>query len=220
MGGFGFKSDDRKYHICSQSNSFVLSQQGFRNAEILCSESDLTRLERIPSDYHTQIPTNCCKLPKRITRMAQIRKLEAEVEIASTGDLFYESFTNAPHHLLKLQPEVYQRCDLLEGEFGKPGFVVLWAYTLEGKSYVMKERFETIDRKNKILKQVVLEGDVMDSYKSFELTIRALTKGEGMHVIKWSIEYEKIHEGVPDPHNILEAVVQATKRIDNYISSR
>ncbi|KAL8161258.1 hypothetical protein V2J09_012747 [Rumex salicifolius] len=152
--------------------------------------------------------------------MAQIRKLEAEVEIASTGDLFYEWFTNSPHHLLKLQPEVYKRCDLLEGEFGKPGFVVQWAYTLEGKSYMMKEKFEMVDKKNKILKLITLEGDVMDAYKSFEVNVRVLTNDKGVDIVKWSLEYEKIHQDMPDPHDHLEAAIQVTKKIDNRLSSR
>lgn len=57
-------------------------------------------------------------------------KLEAEVEIGSSGDLFHELWSNAPHETCNIHPELLQSCDLHEGEFGKTGTILLWNYVL------------------------------------------------------------------------------------------
>ncbi len=62
--------------------------------------------------------------------MGVIGKLEVEVDIKSHGDLFHELFGQKPHDLPNITPDKVHTCNSHEGEFGKPGSVISWDYTL------------------------------------------------------------------------------------------
>jgi len=62
--------------------------------------------------------------------MGIIGKLEVEVDIKSSGDLFHELFESKPHHVSNFTPDKIHNCDVHEGEFGTPGSVICWDYTI------------------------------------------------------------------------------------------
>ncbi|KAL9265356.1 Kirola-like protein [Drosera capensis] len=92
-------------------------------------------------------------------------------------------------------PPHIQGVDVHDGEFGSPGSVIFWNYTIDGKAYVAKEILEAIDVENKPVTYSVIEGDVAEEYKTFKLSIHIVPKGE-VDVVKWTFEYEKMHEVV------------------------
>lgn len=69
----------------------------------------------------------------------------------------------------------------------------------EGKAKVAKELFEAIDDENNWITLTVVEGDLLEHYKSFKITIQASPQGEDCSV-HWTFEYEKVHGDVEDPH--------------------
>ncbi|GMH01984.1 hypothetical protein Nepgr_003823 [Nepenthes gracilis] len=140
-------------------------------------------------------------------------KLIAEFEIKSSGDLFHDMFSNKPHHISKASPHHIQGCDLHDGEFGTPGSVILWNYKIDGKACVAKEIVEAIDVENKSITFKVIEGDLMNDYKIFKLTIDVTPKGD-TSVVKWTLEYEKLHDGVDEALKILELAIRVTKDIE------
>ncbi|XAR72229.1 hypothetical protein NMG60_11018799 [Bertholletia excelsa] len=136
-----------------------------------------------------------------------------QVEIKSDGDVFHQIWRHRPHHISNMSPGNVQSCDLHEGEWGTVGSVIYWNYTHDGKKKVAKEIIEAIDEENKSVTFKVIEGDLMELYKTIIFTVHVDTKGE-KNLVTWTVEYEKLNEGVEDPTTLLDCVVTVTKDIE------
>ncbi|MBA0819574.1 hypothetical protein Gohar_021112, partial [Gossypium harknessii] len=101
-------------------------------------------------------------------------------------------------------------CDLHEGEWGKVGTIVHWSYVhgkqvvcLDGKAKKAKEVVEAVDSDKNLVTFRVIEGDLMEEYKSFVITIQVSPKSEGSgSVVHWTLEYEKLHGGIAHPETL------------------
>ncbi|GAB4828758.1 hypothetical protein Ancab_040614 [Ancistrocladus abbreviatus] len=140
-------------------------------------------------------------------------KLIAEFELRSSGDLFHEMFSSRPHQLKDVIPHHIQGCEVHEGQFGTPGSVIFWNYTLDGKPCVAKEIVEAIDFENKTITFNVIEGDLAEEYKTFKITIDIKPEGD-TNLVKWTLDYEKLHEGIGEPVKILALAIKVTKDIE------
>lgn len=78
---------------------------------------------------------------------------------------------------------------------------------------VTKDRVEAIDEEDKSVTFKVIEGDLLESFKIFVLTIHVDTSGED-NLVTWSIDYEKVDESVKDPTEYLDVVLRITKDIE------
>ncbi|KAM3753207.1 hypothetical protein ACB098_03G076400 [Castanea mollissima] len=87
----------------------------------------------------------------------------------------------------------------------------------DGKTSVAKEIIEAIDMENKSVTFKVIEGDLLEHYKSLKLIIEVSQKDEG-NLVHWIIQYEKLNEDVVDPHTLLQFVVDVTKDIDSHLA--
>ncbi|PON48630.1 Major latex protein domain containing protein [Parasponia andersonii] len=150
---------------------------------------------------------------------SDIGKLETDVEIKASAEQFHNMFRHKPHHVAHASSEKIQGCELHEGEWGKVGSVVYWNYFHEGKAKVAKEIVEAIDEEKNLITFKVIEGDLMEHYKSIKFTIQATPKSEGQlgSVIHWTIEYEKHHDEILDPHSMLEFATELTKDLENHL---
>ncbi|KAL9280894.1 unnamed protein product [Arabidopsis thaliana] len=147
-------------------------------------------------------------------------EVEVEVDIKSPAEKFYHVYVGRPDHVAKATSSKVQACDLLEGEWGTIGSIVNWNYVYAGKAKVAKERIELVEPEKKLIKFRVIEGDVLDVYKNFLITIKVTTKDGGVgSVAKWHLEYEKNDENVPDPENFLPFLAEMTKEIDEHLLS-
>ncbi|KAI5676584.1 hypothetical protein M9H77_07534 [Catharanthus roseus] len=142
-------------------------------------------------------------------------KLVSQIEIKSDGDVFHEIFRERPHHISGMSPDKIQNVDIHHGDWGKPGSVIFWNYTHEGKEKVAKEIVEVIDEANKLVKFKVVEGDLMDLYKTFYLTVHVETHGDS-NLVTWTLEYEKKNDSIPDPHSLMEFCLHVTKDIETH----
>lgn len=87
-----------------------------------------------------------------------------------------------------------------------------------GKTEKFKEKVEFYDE-NKKVTHVGLEGDVFKWYKTFNGIWQAVPKAGGKGaIVKAIIEYEKLNQSVPPPHNYMEIMVRFTKDIDAHLS--
>ncbi|KAK2989943.1 hypothetical protein RJ640_013867 [Escallonia rubra] len=68
---------------------------------------------------------------------------------------------------------------------------------------------------NKTVVYKLIEGDIMELYKSFTVTLHVDTKGEN-NLVTWTFEYEKVNEGIQDPTNIMDFLVKVTKDIETH----
>ena len=87
----------------------------------------------------------------------------------------------------------------------------------EGKKCVAKELVESVDKENNKVIFKVLEGDLMEDYKSFKCILQAFPQENGS-VVHWTLEYEKLKDNTPDPHAFLQLVTDVTKEIGVHLA--
>ncbi|KAM7269671.1 hypothetical protein ACFE04_025168 [Oxalis oulophora] len=137
-------------------------------------------------------------------------KLEIDVVLEAAPEQLYEVFSNRPHHLSSVSNDKIQSCELLEGEWGKPGSIVYWNYFHDGQPKVAKEIIEAVDEANNTITYRVIEGDLMKEYKNFVFTIQVTANGTGSNV-HFILEYEKISDQVSHPETLAEFVSDLCK---------
>ncbi|KAG6582122.1 MLP-like protein 43, partial [Cucurbita argyrosperma subsp. sororia] len=148
--------------------------------------------------------------------MALYGKLEIDVEIRASAKKFHEIIYQKPHHISKVSSDKIQGCELHEDEWGKLDTILYWHYVHDGKDCVAKTITEDVDEENNSLTWKVLEGDLGKSYKSFKMKIQCIPKDKGS-VIRYTLEYEKLHEQIPDPHTFLQLCAGIAKDIDAHL---
>ncbi|KAK2981448.1 hypothetical protein RJ640_001962 [Escallonia rubra] len=84
-----------------------------------------------------------------------------------------------------------------------------------GKEKVAKEIIEAIDEEKKSVTFKVIEGDLMELYKTFILSVHVDTKGED-NLVTWTFEFEKLNESVEDPNSLMEFCLNVTKDIETH----
>lgn len=62
--------------------------------------------------------------------MAEIARLEAQVEIKSSAEKFYGFFRNNMHHLVQMFPKNIKSFQLLDGDDIRAGSLTHWKYDL------------------------------------------------------------------------------------------
>ncbi|KAL4279093.1 hypothetical protein GQ457_03G010210 [Hibiscus cannabinus] len=148
-----------------------------------------------------------------------VHKMEVDVEIKASPEQFHDMFANKPHHVHNTCYDKIQGCELHEGEWGKVGTVVYWSYVHDGKAKKAKEVIEAVDPDKNLITFRVVEGDLMEEYKSFVITIQVSPKSEGSgSVVHWTLEYEKLHEEIDHPETLLEFVRDVSKDIDTHLA--
>uniref|UniRef100_M4D7A1 Bet v I/Major latex protein domain-containing protein n=1 Tax=Brassica campestris TaxID=3711 RepID=M4D7A1_BRACM len=114
-------------------------------------------------------------------------ELEVEVEIKAPAAEFYHI---PPRHVSKATPGNVI-CTTESG--AKFGSIISWNYMHDGKAKVAKERIEVVEPEKKLIKFKVLEGDLMEEFKSFLITIQVTPKqGGNGSIVKWHFEYKNL----------------------------
>ncbi|CAH2049013.1 unnamed protein product, partial [Thlaspi arvense] len=152
---------------------------------------------------------------RRKVKMSLKGKMVRQVAIKSNGDVFHEIFRHRPHHISNMSPDNIQGCDLHQGNWGTVGSVVFWNYTHDGKKKVAKEIIQAIDEENKSVTYKVIEGDLMQLYKTFIIIVHVDTKGEN-NLVNWTFDYEKLNERVEDPNTLMDFCIAVTKDIETH----
>ncbi|XP_021747083.1 MLP-like protein 31 [Chenopodium quinoa] len=142
-------------------------------------------------------------------------KLEVEVEIKFDGDVFRQLSGQDPELVPNITPDKIHTCDLHEGELGKLDSVISWYYTVGNKKCVAKEIVEVIDEENKFVGFKIIEGDLLEEFKSLTISIHVIPRGE-ITVVKWSAEFEKIADDGPYPTQIIDFCIGITKDIERH----
>ncbi|KAI9126266.1 hypothetical protein K1719_002687 [Acacia pycnantha] len=145
-----------------------------------------------------------------------VGKLETDVHIKATAEEFHDVFCSRTHHIANVCPEKIQGVDIHEGEWGSQGSIIYWNYVHDGKKCVAKELVESVDKDNNKATFKVLEGDLMEDYKSFRITVHVLPQEEGS-VVHWTFEYEKQKDHSPDPHTLLQLAIDVSKDVDAHL---
>lgn len=79
-----------------------------------------------------------------------------------------------------------------------------------------KERIDNVDDAKKALSYSVIEGDLLKYFKQFKAHVSLTPKGDGS-LVKWSCEYEKASDEVPEPNVISDFAIKNFKEVDDYV---
>ena len=80
-----------------------------------------------------------------------------------------------------------------------------------------KEVVEGIDKENNKTNYRVIGGDLLRHYKSFKFLLKVTPKEKGS-VVNWVLEYEKKEAHTPDPHTLMELVIEMSKEIGAHLT--
>ncbi|GJX64423.1 MLP-like protein 423 [Tanacetum coccineum] len=138
----------------------------------------------------------------------------------------------------KVCSDLYKNVEILEGDGHSVGsvrmvnfaevlgcmqFKTIWIsnklFVYEKGSPIVKsakEKIEELDEAKKKVAYSVIDGDMMQYYKSFKATLEVIPEGEGS-LVKWLCEFEKASEQVPDPEMIRDFAAKNFKEIDEYL---
>ncbi|KAK8522478.1 hypothetical protein V6N13_115445 [Hibiscus sabdariffa] len=152
--------------------------------------------------------------------MACKGQLEAEVELKSPAEKVWCTIRDSTTIFPIALPNDYKSIEVLEGDGKSPGTVRLFNYA-EGSPIVKvsKERTDSVDEATKTFVYSIIGGDLMKYYKSFVGKIVVVPKGESS-LVKWSCEYEKASEEIPDPSIIKDFAIQNFVEIDHYLQTK
>ena len=92
--------------------------------------------------------------------------------------------------------------------------IFFFSETEDGKAVLSKEVLITIDDKNHSVTLKMIEGLLMESYKSFKFIVQATPMDEGSLDVHWTLIHEKLNVDVPDPNTMLQFAIDQTKDVD------
>ncbi|KAI3971407.1 hypothetical protein MKW92_049240 [Papaver armeniacum] len=153
--------------------------------------------------------------------MAQIHKLDVEYKAKCSAEKIYTMLTRDAPKLPNYAPQTVNKCQVL------PETVkFVWEVYLFGtmcrvrdkpSAVITKVKITAVDHKNMSLTYTVFEGHLTDDYPSFA-NILAITptqrNGNNKCLVKWSVEYEKANEDIPDPTYFMKMLEDFTKELD------
>ncbi|OMO99690.1 hypothetical protein COLO4_13144 [Corchorus olitorius] len=150
--------------------------------------------------------------------MAQIRKMDCQVEIKSSAEQFFDAFKNNIHLMPKLANQVIQDVQLVQGDWQSVGCVRFWTFTVgEGKTETATEQWEAVDDESRMITFKLVGGRLMNDYKSFKSFLKVAPKGEGS-LATWTIEYEKQNDNNPEPVAYSDFYATWIKNVDANLS--
>ncbi|KAL5974327.1 hypothetical protein ACLOJK_030991 [Asimina triloba] len=144
-------------------------------------------------------------------------KLELEVEVKSAVDKYWAAIKDSTNLFPKIFPQQYQSIEVVEGDGVSVGSVRLVKFG-EGIPVITcsKEKIDVSDEEKKLVSYSVIDGDLINLYKTFKAHFQLAPKGDGS-LVKWSIEYEKAADEVPDPILFQDFASQTFAQLDEHL---
>ncbi|KAF5200249.1 Mlp-like protein [Thalictrum thalictroides] len=146
-------------------------------------------------------------------------RLEVEVETKSSADKIWEAIKETPTLFPKIFPDRYKSVEVLEGDGKNVGSVLLMNFVESTPGVTFsKDRIDEADEATKSLAYTVIEGEILAVYTTFKAKLQVVPKGDGS-LVKWSLEYEKANEEVPEPNFIKDFATQTFKGLDAHFQN-
>ncbi|KAH1040225.1 hypothetical protein J1N35_041968 [Gossypium stocksii] len=88
--------------------------------------------------------------------------------------------------------------------------------TLPSKLETCKEIREKVDDKDSTIIYKLVDGEIMKAFKSWKSILNVTPIGEGS-LVKWTMEFGKQNDDVPDPVKYGEFLTTRSKNVDTYL---
>ncbi|XP_023736649.2 kirola [Lactuca sativa] len=141
--------------------------------------------------------------------------LVKKIPIKSDGNVFYDILTYSPYNVCEICPDCMNGVDLEDGEWGVIGCVIVVSFIHDGKTHVVKEVLQTIDKEKKSVSYNVIGGDIMDAFKTFLITVDVDTSEEESFVTL-TFQYEKLDENLDAAESLMDFCVKVIADMENY----
>ncbi|KAK4429866.1 MLP-like protein [Sesamum alatum] len=154
-------------------------------------------------------------IPYYVSAFSNHAAIKCPAEPEKVWECIRESTTLFP----KALPKEYESIEILEGDGKSVASVRLIKYP-PGLSAISttKEKIEVVDEGKKSLSYSVIGGDILKYYKDFKAHLSVSPKAEGKGCsVKWSCEFEKASEEVPNPDLIRDFAIKNFQDLDAYI---
>ncbi|KAF3638034.1 putative MLP-like protein 34-like [Capsicum annuum] len=138
--------------------------------------------------------------------------LYAQIEVKANKDVFHDVYTHKPHHISTMCPSHIHSCELIGGVFETVGSKLFW---IKKEKKHSKKIIEAIDNRKNMITFKEFEGDLVDKYDNWKVTLHIEQKDE-IDLVCWTIEYERPNENAPELTNLLDFIVDMTKAIDDH----
>ncbi|GAB2220516.1 hypothetical protein Droror1_Dr00008176 [Drosera rotundifolia] len=149
--------------------------------------------------------------------MASSGKLEVEVEVKSTPEKIWHSLRNTETVFPQAFPETYKSIELVEGDGKSIGSTRLVKFAeVVPMITTTKERIDEVDEEKKVVGYSVVEGELLNFFKSFKAKVGVAPKGDGS-LVTWTCDYEKANEEVPAPELFKDFAVKTFHDLDAYL---
>ncbi|CAJ1931511.1 unnamed protein product [Sphenostylis stenocarpa] len=152
--------------------------------------------------------------------MATRGKLEVEIDLKSSADKIWQTIRDSTDIFPKAFPHDYKRIDVLEGDGKAAGSIRHISYG-EGSTLVKNsvEKIVAADDEKKTVSYAVIEGELLEHYKTFKGEISVTPAGEGCE-LKWSAVYEKVSHDISDPTLVKDFAVKNFLEVDAYVQAK
>nr|QKE59448.1 major latex protein-like protein [Nepeta racemosa] len=147
-------------------------------------------------------------------------KLEIEIELKSDVEKMWKHFKEFTKLFPKACPHLYEKIDVIEGDGISVGTIfvsTLKPTELNPVVMVTKEKIDFLDDENKMLRYSYMEGEILKNYKNLRGTVHMSSSKSGGTIFKYSGEFEKANEQVPDPVFFKDFMVIVFQGLDDYI---
>ncbi|KAM7257600.1 hypothetical protein ACFE04_013341 [Oxalis oulophora] len=144
-------------------------------------------------------------------------KLSTEMELKISGDKYFEHFIS-PQATAKSCPKAINKVDLVEGQWGKQGCVILWHSLVDGKIATSKVCMTVIDHKNKRAEYNVIGGSILEGFESYKFILDNVTPKDNGCFVRWSLEFEKKNDNTPEPTVMINLLNYMSSCIEAYLS--
>ncbi|XP_009761732.1 kirola-like [Nicotiana sylvestris] len=139
-------------------------------------------------------------------------KLIVSMEVKCEGHSVYDIFHINTHLIPNITPSKIKHFEIHEGEIGKVGLVASEIYKEDGREKFMKHIIEATDPQKKSGTWKVIEGDLLELYNSFIISISIEDQWT-----TWTFVYEKKTEDTPEPLAFMGVVIDITKDVEGHL---
>nr|XP_009779849.1 PREDICTED: kirola-like isoform X1 [Nicotiana sylvestris]XP_009779850.1 PREDICTED: kirola-like isoform X2 [Nicotiana sylvestris] len=139
-------------------------------------------------------------------------KLIVSMEVKCEGHSVYDIFHINTHLIPNITPSKIKHFEIHEGEIGKVGLVASEIYNEDGREKFMKHIIEATDPQKKTGTWKVIEGDLLELYNSFIISISIEDQWT-----TWTFVYEKKTEDTPEPLAFMGVVIDITKDVEGHL---
>ncbi|XP_073036018.1 MLP-like protein 423 [Primulina eburnea] len=153
--------------------------------------------------------------------MTSPQHLEVDLELKCHIEKVWDCMKNATTVLPEAFPHKFDSFEVLEGDGVHAGTVYNVKFKPGHPISSSKDKVELVDEEKKIYVKRIVDGDFMEFFKEFKITIVLSPKGENGTSLKWGCEFVKASEDVPiKPENIMADAVNTIQVLEAFILSK